>query len=88
VSRELTILVTHEPSSSFLPSGWKAMAPGRGSTYHPNPWAAIAEAIWNWHHAGRPAQGRILYAPVHPRAVGSVADEARAVYAAAHRRLL
>jgi len=76
----LTIIVAHDSTL-----GWRAGCPGR-TVRAWSPWAAIADAIRAWDAAGRPPAGRVLYTWPGD-AVGSFADEARAVFAAHRARL-
>jgi hypothetical protein len=83
IRTEVTILVTHTPAHDWNWSldGWRASAPGiEGGSRH-TVWEAIARALYLWDSIGRPGPGRIVYAPVGPGVVGSVAEEARAIYA-------
>jgi hypothetical protein len=82
-TRELVILIGHEPAVTRDTDGWQALAPGAESGRVSSPWRAIADAIWRWHCAGRPSSAGIYFAGApHPFAVGTVAEDARTAWTA------
>jgi hypothetical protein len=78
---ELVIRIGREPAVGAA-GEWQALVPGGESGHVSSPWQTIAAAISAWHRAGRPPSAGIHFegAP-HPTASGSVAEEARAVWA-------
>jgi hypothetical protein len=73
----LEILIGHVPGNG----GWHALAPGASSGGLASPWRALADAIMQWHCAGRPRGGGVYFGgPPHSTAAGTVAEEARAAW--------
>lgn len=70
----MTLLVNFDPQR-----GWTANAPGCGASGG-TAWDALAEALRGWDRAGQPPTAGIQYAYPSPDAVGSVAQEARALF--------